>query len=270
MSPATPATRPLQGLTVVVTRTRRQASSLVALLEAAGARTLEVPVIEVAGPADGGVALDAAADRLANGAYAWVAVTSPNGAERLLAALDGRGTGGAKVAAVGPATAAALTAGGLGVALVPPEAVAESLVAAMPAPDSDGGGAQRVLLPQAAVARQVLEDGLVNAGWDVDVVEAYRTVPALVDPSVRDAVAAADVVTFTSSSTVEHFCDQVSADGFPRLVASIGPITTASAVARGVRVDVEAGDHTVPGLVDALVRYVSDGPRDGDRGSTPL
>jgi uroporphyrinogen III methyltransferase / synthase len=247
----------LQGLTVVVTRTRAQASALVRLLEDRGARALEVPVIEVVDATDGGRALASAVGRLAAGGQAWVVVGSPNSAERLLQDLAGRPLGGTQVAAIGPSTARVLTDAGVHVDLVPPEAVAESLVAAFPSPPSDPDANRQVLLPQAAVARDVLADGLTAAGWEVEVVEAYRTVPANVAPGMLDDVAAADVITFTSSSTVEHFCDGLGVDRVPAIVACIGPITSATARARGLTVDVEAAVHTVPGLVDALVAHIA-------------
>ena len=137
--------------------------------------------------------------------------------------------------------------------LVPEQFVAEALLDAFPAPPAGGG---RVLLARAAMARDVLPDGLRAAGWDVEVVEAYRTVAAPLTEADRAAVAAADVVTFTSSSTVERFVDAVGVGGVPPLVASIGPVTSATARRLGLTVDVEAAEHTVEGLVAALVGHV--------------
>jgi len=247
--------RPLLGRRVVVTRTRTQASALAAGLRHLGAEPVEVPVIEVADPADGGAALRDAARRL--GTYDWVVVTSPNGAERLLAAVaatdgDARAFGTARVAAIGPGTAAALAAGGIVADLVPERYVAESLLDALLAAGPDGG---RLLLARAAVARDVLPDGLRASGWDVDVVEAYRTVPAALDDAGRGAVATADVVTFTSSSTVERFVEAFGRDAVPPVVACIGPITAATARRLGLTVDVEAAEHTIDGLLAALAEW---------------
>ena len=246
------AARPLFGQTVVVTRPEGQASVLAEQLRAAGAETVVLPVIEIEEPADGGAALTAALDDL--GAYDWLVVTSANGARRVLAGLpDARALGGVSVAAIGPGTAAALADGNIRADLVPDRYVAEGLLEAFPAPP-DGGGL--VLLARAAVARGTLPEGLRAAGWSVDVVEAYRTVPATPDPAALDAAAAAGIVTFTSSSTVTRFLEVAGRDRVPPLVACIGPVTAATARDAGLTVDVEATDHTVPGLVAALVEHL--------------
>lgn len=242
--------RPLFGQRVVVTRTRQQASQLSASLRELGAEVIEVPVIEIADPADGGDALRAAAGRL--GTYDWVVVTSPNGAHRLLAAVpDARAFGSARVAAIGPGTAAALAEGRIHADLVPDRFVAEGLLDALP----DGPG--RLLLARAAVARDVLPDGLRARGWEVDVVDAYRTGPAAITDEQRAAVAGAGVITFTSSSTVEHALDAFGPAGLPAAVACIGPVTAATARASGLAVDVEASVHSIDGLVAALLEWAA-------------
>jgi uroporphyrinogen-III synthase len=142
--------------------------------------------------------------------------------------------------------------------LVPDRFVAEALIDAFPAPSSDRAG--RVLLPRAAVARDVLPDALRSAGWKVDVVEAYRTRRAPVTDDLRKAVSEADVVTFTSSSTVTNFVDAFGPDAAPPVVACIGPITAATARDQGLTVDVEADVHTIYGLVAALVAALPDSP----------
>jgi uroporphyrinogen III methyltransferase/synthase len=248
--------RPLFGKRVVVTRTRQQASALSRALREAGAEPIEVPVIQIADPADGGAALRAAVGELAS--YDWVVVTSPNGAERLRLALDGAGLdgrafAGARVAAIGPATATALRAAGVRADLVPERFVAEELLAALTGTDEPG----RVLLARAEVARDVLPEGLRERGWEVDVVDAYRTEPAPISDEQRAFIAGADVVTFTSSSTVDRFIDAVGARSVPPVVACIGPVTAATARAHGLSVDVEAPVHTVDGLVAALVAWAS-------------
>ena len=229
--------RPLFGRRVVVTRARAQASTLVEKLRALGAETVELPTIEIVGEALQG---------LLPSTYDWVAFTSVNAVERVFAGVrDARAFGAAQVAAVGPGTAAALAMRGLVADLVPESAVAEALVEAFPA------GAGRVLLPQAAAARPVLADGLRAKGWTVDVVEAYRTVPARPSDDALAAAAKADAIAFTSSSTVTSWL--ALGTTLPPVVACIGPVTAATAAEHGVPVAVVAGEHTVDGLVDALL-----------------
>jgi len=229
--------RPLSGRRVVVTRARAQASSLVEKLRALGAETVELPTIEVVGHDLTGLDL---------ASYDWVALTSVNAVERVFAGVrDARAFGAAQVAAVGPGTAAALAARGVIADLIPPSAVAESLVEAFPA------GAGRVLLPQAAAARPVLADGLRAKGWGVDVVEAYRTVAARPTDDALAAGAKADAIAFTSSSTVTSWLALGAT--LPPVVACIGPVTAATAAEHGVPVTVVATEHTVDGLVEALV-----------------
>ena len=234
--------RPLFGRSVVVTRTRHQASELSAALLELGAAVVEVPVIELGPPDDGGAALVEAAAGLDR--YDWVILTSPNGAARLLDAVpDARAFGRAKVAVIGPGTAAVMAAARIVADLVPEHFVAESLLEAFPS------GPGRVLLARATVARDLLPSGLRDRGWEVDVVDAYRTGPASITDVQRAAVAAADLITFTSSSTVEHALAAFGAAGLPPAVACIGPVTAATARALGLTVDVEARVHTIDGLV---------------------
>ncbi len=247
--------RALFGYRVVVTRARAQASELTARLAALGADVVELPAIVVEDPADGGAALRRAAAEVAAGGVDWVVLTSANGARRFLAELrDARDLGGVRVAAIGPGTAQALAAGNVVADLVPDRFVAEALLDAFPSPPERGG---RVLLVRAAVARDVLPDGLAAAGWDVEVFEAYRTCAAVADPGRLEAAAGADAITFTSSSTVERGIELLGLDRVPPLVACIGPITAATARRRGLAVAVEADVHTVAGLVDALVAHLS-------------
>lgn len=245
--------RPLSGLRVVVTRTRQQASELSGALRSAGAQPIEVPLIEIVDPTDGGAGLRAAVDGLRAHRYDWVVSTSPNGARRLLAALhDARDFAGCRVAAIGPGTAAALAGGNVRADLVPGRYVAEGLLDDFPSPPSGGG---RVLLARAAEARDVLPDGLRAAGWEVDVVEAYRTVAVDVDDAARAAVCSADAITFTSSSTVDHFVAGFGAGAAPPVVACIGPVTAQAARRSGLEVNVEATEHTIAGLLAALVDH---------------
>jgi uroporphyrinogen III methyltransferase/synthase len=231
--------RPLFRRRIVVTRARTQASSLVEKLRALGAEPVELPTIEIA---DGAPLADLAG-RLAT--YDWVVFTSVNAVDRLFRELqDARAFGPARVAAVGPGTAAALADRGIVADLQPPSAVAESLVQAFPA------GPGTVLLPQAADARPVVAEGVRAKGWDVDVVVAYRTVPAVPSPDALAAAAKADAIAFTSSSTVTSW---LALDApLPPIVACIGPVTAATAAEHGVPVTIVAAEHTVDGLVVAL------------------
>ncbi len=258
-------TRPLFGRRVVVTRTRAQASELSRALAELGAEPMEVPVIEVGPPSDGGAALRRALASI--GDAAWLVLTSPNGVERTFAEIpDTRVLGGVRVAAIGPGTAAALARYRVVADLVPERFVAESLLSAFPDPPSDGDSPsnrrrrerRRVVISRAEAARQVLPDGLRARGWEVEVVPAYRTVAATVDPAVRAAVATADAITFTSSSTVARFVEALGPEAVPPVVACIGPITAATARDLGLAVDVEATEHTIAGLVAALRAHLAD------------
>ena len=242
--------RPLFGRRVVVTRAREQASELRTMLERLGAEVVELPSIVIA-------PVEFTIPDLR--AYEWIVFTSVNGVDAFfdrglaVANLDTRALGVLRVAAIGPGTTAALARRGVRADLLPERFVAEALLDAFPAPSAGGA---RVLLARAEVARDVLPQGLTARGYIVDVLAVYRTVAA--DPDAGDLArvraGAVDAVTFTSSSTVTNFCDAVGdlADPQP-LVVSIGPVTSATARDRGLRVDVEADPHTLDGLVTALL-----------------
>lgn len=249
---------PLDGLTVVVTRAKTQASVLSDKLTALGANAVGVATIEIVPPLDGGAALDAA---LLSGDYHQLAVASPNGARALATAVAALRDSGrldptmlAPVACVGPSTAAKLADSLLQVNIVPDRAVAEGLVDAVPSPEH---AADRLLLVQAEVARDVLEVGLAAKGWNVDRVVAYRTVDAQVTASDRERARTGDIITFTSSSTVERFVRLIGPEMLPPVVASIGPITSATARELGVVVDVEADPHTIDGLIAAVTTWAA-------------
>jgi len=252
--------RPLFGRRVIVTRAREQASDLVERLHDLGADTVELPVIELREPTDGGTTLGEAARRV--GEYDWLAFTSSNAVARFFDALDGAGgdtraLGGVRVAAIGPGTAAALAARGVRADLVPGRFIAEAVVEAFPS------GPGRVLLPRAAVARDALPGGLQEKGWAVDVVEAYRTVAGRPSPEALAAAASADAVTFTSSSTVTNYLEVVDTAGrplpVPPVVACIGPITADTARAAGLPVSVVAAEHTIDGLITGLLEALAAG-----------
>ena len=242
--------RPLFGRRVVVTRAATQASVLVDKLHALGAEAIEVPAIEIVDPGDGGAALRAAASQLSS--YDWVVFTSVNTVDRLFPLVrDARAFGGARVAAIGPGTADALSSRNIVPDLVPGRFVAESLLEVFPP------GPGRVLLPRAAVARDVLPDGLRERGWDVAVVEAYRTEAATPRRETLDAARAADAITFTSSSTVTRYLEVAGPDAVPSVVACIGPVTADTARANGLDVTIEASVHSLDGLLDELVAWFS-------------
>jgi uroporphyrinogen III methyltransferase/synthase len=240
--------RPLFGLDVVVTRTRQQASELARQLTDAGAGVVEFPTIEVVDPLDGGAAMRDALSGIDR--YEWLVLTSPNGARRTLDAIaDSRRLAGVRIAVIGTGTASVVRERFLEPDLVPPHFVAESLLEAMPSPPHVGA---RALVSRAEVAREVLPAGLRAAGWEVDVVDAYRTVPAAPEPAALDRVTAADVITFTSSSTVTNFLAIAGAARVPSTVACIGPITAGTARDAGLTVDIEAEVHSIEGLISAI------------------
>ncbi len=257
--------RPLFGKRVLVTRAREQAGSTAALLRDCGADAVVVPTIEIRPPGDA-APLDDALAALRAGAYGWVAFTSANGVERTWDALaaaggDARAFAGARLGAIGPATARALERRGLRADVLAKEFRGELLAEGMLEAIRSQRPAPRVLVARAARARDVLPDMLRAEGCRVDVVPAYEThaPPAAVVEGLDRELAEGriDAVLFTSSSTVDNLCDLLGARAGERLarsrLASIGPVTTATAEARGLRIDVTAREFTVPGLIEALI-----------------
>jgi uroporphyrinogen III methyltransferase / synthase len=249
--------QPLFGRSVVVTRAREQASELRRRLEGLGAEVVELPAITIE-------AVPFVLPDLHR--YRWIVFTSANGVDAFLergltaAGLDARALAGLRLAAIGPGTAAALAGHGLHPDLLPERFVAESLLEAFPPPAADG---ERVLLARAEQARDVLPTGLAERGYEVEVLAVYRTVTATPDATSLERVRRGDVdaLTFTSSSTVTNLCDLLGAVPAPQpLVVSIGPVTSKTAMERGLRVDAEATEHTIDGLVEALLRAL---PRRG-------
>ncbi len=252
-----------------MTRARAQGSELAGRLAGLGATVVELPVVAIEDPADGGAALSAAADRLVSGSYRWVAFTSSNAVSRLLALLAGRPVPvWVRWAAVGPGTARTLADGGYPADLVPGTSVSDALAAAFPAAGregpgpADGAGPGTVLFPRAAEVRGALAAGLRAKGWQVDEVVAYRTVAGEPGPDQVAAAGRADAIAFTSSSTVERTVELLGPGAVPPVVASIGPVTSMSAREAGLEVAAEASPHTITGLVDAVVGALAatDGP----------
>ena len=230
---------PLAGRTVAVTRARAQASPLAARLRELGARVIEAPAIRIE-------ALDAELPDLAG--FDLLAVTSPNGAERLLELCrDARDLSGPAIAALGPGTAAALRAGGIEADILPERAVAESLVEALAQRP-----VRRALIARAETARDVLVDALLERGAEVEILALYRTVADPLDDRARDAALAADYLIFTSASSVRFFLQSAGSAAGPRIV-SIGPITSAALREHGLEAHIEASEHTPEGLIAALL-----------------
>ncbi len=249
--------RPLFGRSVVVTRSRAQASALSQRLVGLGAEVIEAPTIAVAEPVDRGAGLRQAMAHVRD--YDWLVLTSTNGVAHTLAHIrDGRDLADVRIAVVGTGTGAALADHRIEADLVPERFYAESLLDAFPAPPATGG---RVLVSTAEAARPVLPDGLRASGWEVDVVDAYRTVPVVPDDETVRRIVSADAVTFTASSTVTNLCDAIGVERVPENVISIGPITSRTARERGLHVSAEADPHDLDGLVTALLA-VLDTPSD--------
>ena len=250
--------RPLSGKRIVVTRTRKQAGVLTSQLRALGADVIELPTIRIEQPTD----LREFAELVQDAhLYDWIIFTSPNGVDAFFDIFfklydDAREIGGAKIAAIGPATAQRVRDFHLHVDLQPEEFVAEAVVKEF----QKQGGVEnlRILLARAEKARDVLPKELSKLGAIVDEASAYRTVP-----ETRDITGArrrlvdegADLITFTSSSTVENFLGLGLAWPKGMQVASIGPITSKTARDHGLNVAVEARRHDIAGLVDAICKY---------------
>jgi uroporphyrinogen-III synthase len=247
---------PLAGKRILVTRPRRQADDLFALLKAEGAETILFPTIEIS-PLDDTTQLENALHGLAAGDYNWVIFTSVNGVTACQACLQKNGQGinvfeRAHVAAIGPSTAQALRSLGVRVDFVPQEYVAERILDGL----GDVAG-QRILLPRAEIARPALAEGLAAAGARVDEIPVYQTLQPAPDPAGLEALRqGVDAITFTSSSTVRNFVSLTGTDTIgPAIVACIGPITAGTARELGLPVHVVADEYTIPGLVRALKEH---------------
>ena len=250
---------PLCGKRVVVTRTREQASELSSKLEHLGADVIELPTIRIADPTDKRDFAEAVVDAPH---YDWLIFSSPNGVRRFFQAFfavyeDIREIGGARIAAVGPGTAAELKKYGLMVDVMPQKAVAEELIAEFDRKGDEFGGVANVtmLWVHGEQARRVIYDELMKRQAIVDECVAYNTVPETEDTAgaqTRLREEGADIITFTSSSTVRQF--MALNLPLPRgcRIASIGPVTTATLAEFGLKPDIEAEMHTIPSLVAAV------------------
>ena len=254
--------RELSGKRIVVTRTRAQAGVLSQQLRALGADVLELPTIQIQPPTD----LRAFAELVQDAhLYDWIVFTSPNGVTAFFELFyklydDAREIGAARIAAIGPATAQRVKDFHMHVDLEPEEYVAEGLVRAFQKEGTIEN--QRFLLARAEQARDVLPKQLASLGAIVDEGFAYRTVAETRDITGarrRFTEEGADLITFSSSSTVEHFL-ALGLD-WPKgmQVASIGPVTSKTARDHGLQVDIEARRHDITGLVEAIRNFYRKG-----------
>jgi uroporphyrinogen III methyltransferase/synthase len=252
--------RPLFGKRILVTRARHQASALSQLLSERGAEPIEVPAINIQALSDTGK-LDQAIANLDQ--YQWLVFTSVNGVEAFFQRLynlklDSRALSGLKIGAIGPATAKALAQKGINADYIPETYSSEGLLAGLKSYPVRG---KRFLLPRADIADKELTDGLTRLGAEVQEIVAYRTVaPPEAISKIREMLSSGqlDVITFTSSSAVSNVVAAFQGD--PTLinntrVACIGPKTADAATKAGLKVDIVAREHTIPGLVEVIEEY---------------
>lgn len=250
--------RPLHRVSVLVPRTRHQASELSDRLRALGAEPVEAPTIAIA-PTRQPERLRACLAAVGDGAYDWLVVSSANGVDALweqvtAMGMDARLFARVRVAAVGPGTGGALAARGLRADLVPERYTTRGLADALVASGPPG----RALLARADIATPTLTEALAVGGWVTDEVEAYRTARAAALPdAVRERLTAGeiDVLAFASSSTARNLVELLGGPPPQSVrVASIGPVTSETCHELGLRVDAEADPHDLDGLVAAVVR----------------
>ncbi len=251
--------RPLFGRRIVVTRARAQAGELVKQLRELGADVFEFPTIQIEPP-------DEPESFGYVGDYDWIVLTSVNGADMLFermeaAGQDGRDLGGVKICAIGSATAEAIRKRFLRVDLMPEKYVAEHLFDALVRQEGSLEG-KRFLLPRADIARSFLPVELRKRGAEVKELVAYRTVIPDASTELADALVKyePELVTFTSSSTVQNFCSMVGPDRLARLAESaafavIGPIARRTAENLGLRVSVEPPQHDIPSMVQSILAW---------------
>jgi len=248
-------TQPLFGKKIVVTRTRKQASKLSVMLTSLGARTVEFPAIEIEKMED--LSLFKKYLRSIEG-YDWVVFTSQNAVniffeELFKSGRDTRALGGVKIAVIGKASGEELKQYGVVPDLIPEKYVAESLLEGFRKHQVSD---QKILIPCSADARMTLTDGLSDMGAVVDRIHIYRAVkPSYSDEKLMEDVKGADVITFTSSSTVTNFFSMIQDTG--AVLASIGPITTETIIKHGHMPAITADEYTIDGLVKALADYYS-------------
>ncbi|MEO6052608.1 MAG: uroporphyrinogen-III C-methyltransferase [Chthoniobacterales bacterium] len=248
--------RPLFGKRIAVTRTRKQAGALIQQLRELGADAYELPTIRIDPPKDKMEFAETVQDAHL---YDWIVFTSPNAVDAFFEMFyklydDARSIGGAKIAAIGPATAQRVKDQHFKVDLQPEKYVAEAVIAAFK--KYENVEHLKMLLPRAEETREVLGEALTKMGAIVDEVAAYRTVPETGDPTggvARFREEGADIITFTSSSTVQNFLAMNLPLPKDLKMASIGPITSQTMKDQKLTVDVEAKQYDIPGLVKAIL-----------------
>jgi len=247
--------RPLFGNRIIVTRTRKQAGALSSQLQELGADVLELPTIRIEPPKDPKELAEAV---VYAHTYDWIVFTSPNGVDAFFEKFysvysDAREIGGVRIAAIGPATAARVAAYRFKVDLQPKEYVAEAIIKAF---KEDGCIENlKMLLARADIARDMLPKELEKLGAIVDEAVVYQTVPETEDPTgaiARFQESGADILTFTSSSTVDNFMALKLPLPAHIKIASIGPVTSKTIREHGLEVAVEAKQHDIPGLINAI------------------
>ncbi len=241
----------LAGLRIVVTRATHQAEELANPLRDLGAEVILAPVIGIAAPADPAPLREAAAQC---DEYDWLIFTSANAVTAFAAELpQPHMSCRARVAAIGSATREAAEKNGFTVAVVPAEYVAESLAESLGSEDLTG---QRILIPSAAVTRDIVPQALRKLGARVEPVEAYRNViPSGAEERLAEVFRNPypDWVTFASSSAAENTCKLAGFEALQKVkIAAIGPITSATVRKLGLTVAAEARLHTAAGLVEAI------------------
>ncbi len=254
--------KPLAGKTILITRAREQSGDFATLLQRRGAEVIEFPTIEIVPPRSW-EKLDQAIARLKT--YDWIIFTSANGViffwQRLKEKRKStRLSPSLKVCAIGPATANQLKKKGVPVHHIPKEFIAESILEGF---QKMGVKGKRILLARAKKARDVLPKGLRKLGAEVDVVEVYRTVkPKGGSKKLKQLLQEGriDVVTFTSSSTVDHFAELLKKEDLKKLlrgiaIAGIGPVTARTAKERELKVKIQPRQYTIPALTEAIARY---------------
>ncbi len=260
LAPSVPV-RPLAGKRIVVTRSREQASALSARLREYGADVMELPTIRIVPPSDRQDFAEAVVD---SPHYDWLIFSSPNGVKKFFEAFfavyeDIRELGGARIAAVGPGTAAELKKFGLMVDVMPKKAVAEELIAEFDRKADEFGGVANVtmLWVHSEKGRDIVYKELMKRQAIVDECIAYNTVPETDDPTgARGRLTAegADVITFTSSSTVHNFMAMNIPLPEGCKVASIGPITSATLKEYGIEPAIECEKHNIDNLVVSILK----------------
>lgn len=258
-------TQPLFGKRVLITRPQGQEQALSRALRDAGAEPVELPTIRITEPLDP-LALKTAAAGLEH--YDWVIFTSANAVRAMFAELlalgkDARAFGRSRVAVVGPATRDALLTYGIRADVMPQEHRGEAVFEAMAELCAMAG--QRVLLPRAEVAREVLPEMLRDAGASVDVITAYRTLPVSDEQmaAVRERLEAGtvDIVTFTSASTAEHLVSGLGSQARALLSnvtrVAIGPLTASALSRLGLPAQAVASSYTAEGLISTLLEHAA-------------